>query len=126
MHKFVKQHVIYVWIAMLGVLFSALAPTISHAMVAQAGEQVQVCTMEGMKTITVAKALSGKPGPAEHVFQHCPYCTTHGSMDSIPPTAPFVFVLPDLSSSYPPLFYRLATPLFSWTATKPRGPPGLS
>jgi hypothetical protein len=32
MHRLVKQQVIYVWIAMPGVLFSALAPTISHAM----------------------------------------------------------------------------------------------
>jgi hypothetical protein len=126
MHKLVKQHVMYVWIAMLGVLFSALAPTISHAMVsaAQADEEVQVCTMEGMKTIVLAKAPSGKPVSPDHILKHCPYCATHGNMSSLLPTAQFVFALPALSSSHPPLFHQSATPLFAWTAVKPRGPPG--
>lgn len=125
MRKLVKQHVIVVWIAMLGVLFSALTPTISHAMVlAQADERVQVCTVEGTKTIVLAKAPSGDPGSTDHIFKHCSYCASHASMSAVLPSAQFVFALPQLSSSYPPLFYQSATPLFSWTAAKPRGPPG--
>ncbi|WP_426193137.1 hypothetical protein [Massilia sp. DWR3-1-1] len=32
MHNFVQRQVALIWIAMLAVLFSALAPTIAHAM----------------------------------------------------------------------------------------------
>jgi hypothetical protein len=76
-----------------------------------------------MKTIVLSKAPSGKPVSTDRLLKHCPYCATHGSMGSVLPTAPFVFSLLDVSSSYPPLFYQSATPLFSWTAAKPRGPP---
>jgi len=106
MRKLVSQQVVHAWIAMLSVLFSALAPTISHAMapVVEASEEVQVCTAQGMKTVVLAKAPSKSPGSADHLFNHCPYCTTHGNAGSVPPTAPFVVVLLGMDSSHPPLF----------------------
>lgn len=128
MHKLVKQQVTWIWIVLLGVLFSALAPTISHAMAAaavQATEEVQVCTMEGMITIVVDKAQSGKPAAPtpDHVFKHCPYCVVHGGSVSLPPAPAFVFPVSPPATVYPPLFYRSAAPLFAWTAANPRGPP---
>lgn len=124
MNNLVIRHVMIAWIAMLGVLFSALAPTLAQAMAARpAGEEVQVCTMEGMKTIAVPRAASGKPVSIDHVFKHCPCCAAHGGTSPVLLAAPYLFVPPAVSSSYPPLFYQSATPLFSWTAAKPRGPP---
>jgi len=124
MHNLVRQHVMYVWIAMLGVLFSALAPALSHAMAApRADEQVQVCTMAGMKTVVLAKAPSGKSVLPDHFANHCAYCATHGGMNALLPMAPCVFALPAASPSYPPLLRQAAKPLFAWTAAKPRGPP---
>jgi hypothetical protein len=126
MHKFVKQHVMYVWIAMLGVMFSALAPSISYALAASAqpDEEVQVCTMAGMKTIAVTADPSGRPASPDHFAKHCPYCAVHCGMGPLLPTAQFVFALPAVSSSFPPLFYQSAKPPFAWMAAKPRGPPG--
>jgi hypothetical protein len=131
MHSLVKRYMVWTWIALLGVLFSALAPTISHAMAAamssaaaRADDEMQVCTMDGMKTVVVDGA-AGKfdPHKFEHFLEHCPYCVLHGGQAFLPPYAAPAFAVPDASSSYPPLFYRSATPLFSWRAANPRGPP---
>lgn len=131
MYKLVRQQVLCVWLALLGVLFSALAPTISHAMAAHAGsaDTVQICTMGGMAgmsaSMMASKTPDGKSAPGDHVFQHCPYCTTHNGPGAALPTTPFVFAPFTPSFSYPPLFYQSAVPLFSWTAAAPRGPPRL-
>lgn len=135
MHALVKRHLVWTWIALLGVLFSALAPTISHAMAAamssadaRADDAMQVCTMEGMKTVAVDDKAAGQfdPHKFEHFLEHCPYCAPHGGQAFFPPFAPIVFAVLDASSSHPPLFYRSATPLFSWRASRPRGPPASS
>jgi len=93
------------------------------ALAAQGGEEVPVCTAEGMKMIALAKGPSKESGAADHTFKHCTYCPTHGNTGFVPPTAPFVFSLSGMHSSHPPLFYQSAKPLFSWTAAQPRGPP---
>jgi hypothetical protein len=134
MHKLVKQHVVWIWIALLGVLFSALAPTISHAMAAADPDQeVQVCTMEGMKTFIVDHVPSGQTDPRkfdphkfDHLLAHCPYCALHGGPAAVPPPAQFVFAVLDIAAAYPPLFYQSATPLFAWRTASPRGPPSLT
>lgn len=124
MHKFVGQHVVWVWVAMLGVLFSALAPGLSHAMPASGRltEDVQVCTMAGMKTIAVDRQQAPAPGPA-HPFEHCPYCALHGAAALPPPSTGLAFALPPSGDVHPPLFYRAARPLFAWRAANPRAPP---
>lgn len=126
MHKLVRQQLIHAWIALLGVLFSALAPTLSHAMAGGEGQgdQVQICTMDGMKLVSVSAASSDKSVPIDHVFTHCPYCATHGG--AALPTTPVVHASFAPAASHPPLFYQSATPLFSWTAAAPRGPPRLA
>lgn len=124
MHKLVKMRAIFAWLVLLSILFSGLVPAMSHAMAAatQPDEEVQVCTMEGMKTIVI-KDSSGKPGPSEHMLKHCPYCAVHASPNLPPPPAPFAFAAPEASSFLPRLFYQSATPLFAWTPASPRGPP---
>jgi hypothetical protein len=127
MHKLVKQKVAWIWIAALAILFSALAPTISHAMAAAAplDEAVQVCTMEGMKTIVVANGPAGKfdPHRFEHFLEHCPYCAVHAGPALLPEPAQPAFAAPLAGAFHPPLFYQSAAPLFAWTAASPRGPP---
>lgn len=127
MHKLVKQKVAWIWIAALAILFSALAPTISHAMAAAAplDEEVQVCTMEGMKTIVIANGPAGKfdPHRFEHFLEHCPYCAVHAGPALLPAPAQPAFAAPLAGAFHPPLFYRSVAPLFAWTAASPRGPP---
>ena len=124
MHKLVRQQVVAVWVAMLGVLFSVLAPALSHAMPVSARltEDVQVCTMVGMQTITVDVKQSDAPATT-HLFEHCPYCAFHGGAALPPPSTEFVFARLPSSSFYPPLFYQAARPLFAWSTANPRAPP---
>ena len=124
MHKLVRQHMMWVWAAMLGVLFGAMAPTLSHAMPASGRltEAVQVCTMEGMQTIVVDKQQPAGAG-APHLFEHCPYCTLHGDAALPPPSAGLTLALLPLGDFRPPLFYQAARPLFTWNAAHPRAPP---
>lgn len=128
MHKLLAQRLVVAWIAILSVLFSAFAPTIAHAMAAaeaQNSEAVQVCTMEGMQTIVIAKDSSGKPDThgSSHFMEDCPYCSVHGSWATLTSSSQAVFAVFDVSASYPPLFYQSAIPLFSWRPANPRGPP---
>lgn len=137
MHTLVKRHFVWIWIALAAVLFSALAPTISHAMAAAAtasagaDDEMQVCTMDGMKMVSVDARPAGPFDPhkldlhkLDHFMEHCPYCVLHGALVAMPPPAPVVFAMPAVAALYPPLFYQSATPLFSWRAARPRGPPG--
>lgn len=129
MYKLVAQRLVVAWIALSGILFAALSPAISHAMSARvaATETVQVCTAQGMVTVTFDKADAGKPAPApDHLAKHCSYCATHGGAPVLPPGQAFVFPLLPRDTSHPPLFYQSATPLFAWAPGYPRAPPVLS
>ena len=112
---------------MLGILFSAMAPAVSHAMSAtgHGAAQVQICTMEGVKTIAVVPAAPDMPGKAiaDHLLEHCAYCTAQGDPAALPPSSGAGLDVPLLLPSYPPLFYGAPHALFAWTAAHPRGPP---
>jgi hypothetical protein len=129
MVKLVAQRLVVTWIALSAILFAALSPTISHALseAVAATETVQVCTAQGMVTVTVDKADAGKPAPApDHLAKHCTYCATHGGAPALLPGQAFVVPLLSRDTSHPPLFYQSATPLFAWAPGYPRAPPSLS
>lgn len=130
MHFHFKQRLAGAWLAMLSILFGALAPTVSHAMAAAQPltEEVQVCTMAGMVTVVLSKAQSEKsPVPTQdHMFKHCAYCLVHGGAMPAPPVAAFVLPVIPQSKLYPSLFYRSAAPLFAWTVALSRAPPSIA
>lgn len=109
---------------MLSILFSALAPTLSHAMTAprQAASEMQICTMAGMKTVMIDSA----PADTAHFAKHCADCVLHTNAAFPPAANGFVFALPALPSAWPALYYQASAPLFPWTAASPRAPPSLS
>ena len=117
------------WIAMLAILFSALAPALVHAYSAQApgasampAAAMEICTMDGV----IMLPGDGAPHPADHVFEHCPYCFTQGHPPFLPPQSQLVFALLPTAERYPPLFYQVPRGLHAWTAANPRGPPSVS
>lgn len=126
MRKLLKHHAI-VWLALLGVLFGTLAPTVSHAMARNhpATLEMQVCSSAGMVTMTVALDADGAPVGAGAMgpFEHCPYCSQHANFPALLPDRLSVVPLPLSQADYPPRFYQSATPLFTWSASSPRGPP---
>lgn len=126
MRKFIR-HQAFVWLALLGVLFGTLAPTVSHAMAADhpATIEMQICSSAGTMTMTVAlddgdaPATPGAMGP----FEHCPYCSQHANFPALLPEPQAIVHLPVSQADYPSRFYQSATPLFTWSASTPRGPP---
>lgn len=76
------------WIAILAVLFAALAPTVSHALQsARAASWAEICGAQGPKRILIDE--SGEPvAPAAlHVVEHCAYCSVQAA-DLAPLPAP--------------------------------------
>lgn len=118
MLTFLKRRTLHVWIALMAVLFGALAPSISHALAASRNTQAwgEICSAAG----TVKKSPSDT---LQHHLEHCPYCATQGASSGLPPTAPAPLAIVAGHDFYPPLFYTAPAPLFSWAAAHPRGPP---
>lgn len=129
MRQFARQQ-LFVWLALLGVLFGTLAPTISHAMASHHPEMIemQICSAAGTMTMLVDVGERDAPAldPAMHMFDHCPYCSQNGHLPGLLPSTQIVLPAPTLSTGYPDRFYQSATPLFPWTAASPRAPPVLS
>lgn len=125
-----KRPILHVWIALLAILFSALAPTISHALATGRGDAAwsAMCGVSGIKPIPVV-AVDADQKPVKDLqqhMQHCPYCATHGEGCALPAAAPSAFAVLGGHDLFPSLYYQAPAPLFSWAAAQPRGPPTIS
>lgn len=119
---------LHVWIALLAILFSALAPAFSQVMAAPArfAGQMEICTMDGVRVMTPDMNDAGTPdtdAPSDRFLQHCSYCLTHPTPPALLPPAGFVIASAASVEPYPPLFYQTSHALFPWTAANPRAPP---
>lgn len=122
-----------VWLALLLVVFGALAPTLSHAWSAargDAGFAVAVCTSSGPRWLTQADASSPAtpdPGAPERagLTAHCPFCLLSAERLAAPPPAAQAYLLPPGTAPVP--VAPVALPgLTRWVAAaQPRGPPAL-
>ncbi|HEY8607865.1 MAG TPA: DUF2946 domain-containing protein [Noviherbaspirillum sp.] len=117
--------------AFLAIMLSSLMPTVSHAIQAhRASEAVlhEVCTAEGLRTVSVAHGDAGDHAPAQHQDhgQDCQYCRLQSDSPTLP--APFhATPLPRVDApSRPRLFYAAPERLFAWVSANPRGPPRFS
>lgn len=123
----VKRRLLSVWIAMLAILFSALAPTVSHALAAQGSFAgfAEICTVNGVELVSLATGERQKPADnaLSHHMEHCAFCATHGGTFALLPPLPVSFAVVGGHDLFPSLFYLAPTPLFSWSAAQPRGPP---
>jgi hypothetical protein len=114
------------WIATLILLFSAMAPAIAQAVNGGARSAIwsdlsDICRADN----SAAATHDGKDQHQTHAAAHCPFCATHASIALLPPQS---IVLPIIigHDHFPSLFYQSPSPLFSWAASQPRGPPALS
>lgn len=132
MLKLTKRTLLQTWLAILAVLFAAVAPSISHALAAPAVSipsslLMQICTVDGVMEMA-AGADPKKSGmdPVVHAFEHCPYCSTHAGSFALLPGAALNFAVSGGHEVFPPLYYRAPAPLFLWSSGNPRAPPVLA
>jgi hypothetical protein len=114
-----KRQTLHIWIALLAILFSALAPTVSHALAAaNPVETLQMCTAGGDN--------SKAPADLKHGMEHCAFCTIHGGDDALPSPPAVALALHAGRDIYPSLFYNAPSAQHVWSAANPRAPPALA
>jgi hypothetical protein len=106
------------------------APTVSKVVAAErvSSNLVEVCTVEGMKWVSVSEIQQAssvgqqhEPASAHDHGGECPYCSLQttkylGVASQSFATAPVVSLLP-------PLYYKAPKPLFAWAHSRSRAPP---
>ncbi|RSZ60442.1 DUF2946 domain-containing protein [Massilia atriviolacea] len=121
-----KAFALACWMAMLAMLMSLLAPTLSHALPGDATApylSADICRA-GSAAAADGASVGGEaaPSPHEGKLKHCPYCH-HSNGILLLPQAPCPLALA-LSDAPPGARLPDAPkPGFSWTAAQPRGPP---
>jgi hypothetical protein len=123
MSKFLKQQQRYIWIALLAILFNALAPTVSHALAwsSSAPYSADICSASSPP----ADGDLGQKAPAQlpHAMKHCLMCAIHGGADGLPPASSTLLI--GESKPIPPTV--LPYPAYDmpqlWGHTEPRAPP---
>ena len=119
-----KRHLAH-WIAIIAVLMSSLAPTVSQAVsLAQHGQgiSIEVCTTTGVKMTQVVDVSDADQ--SSQVGGNCPLCVVQGNY-ALPLNHELSFAKPVNSNIYPQLFYQSPKPLFAWVALPSRAPPSL-
>ena len=122
-----KSHLSH-WVAIVAVLMSSLAPTVSQAVSLTQNVQdisIEICTTTGVKmTHVIDLSLSGNADESAQSGGHCPLCVVHGNYV---PTLnhELSFAKPVNSNIYPQIFYQSPKPLFAWVALPSRAPPSL-
>lgn len=127
----------FTWLAFAAILAAALMPSALHALRAQASDRIEsimmaeICAPSGMSYagMTAADMLApDMQSPDDKAPGHmgdCAWCRFHTDAPALPAMA--VIVEPgEIASPRPHLFYHSPTPLFAWTAARPRGPPLLA
>ena len=123
-----KRHLSH-WIAILAVLMSSVAPTVSQAVsLAQNGQGIsmEICTTTGVKmTHVIDLGIAGNTDDLAQSGEHCPLCLVHGNF-VLPLNHELSFAKPENNNIYPQLFYQSPKPLFAWVALPSRAPPSLA
>ena len=116
-----KRRTLHIWIAMLAVLFGALAPSVSQALAGSTPSVLlEMCTVDGVKA---ADGSRQTPSKSMQGMEHCAYCLAHATSPALLPPAMAGFAVIGGHDYYPALFYTAPQPLHTWSAAKPRGPP---
>lgn len=124
MENLLRKKWLQIWIASLAILFNALAPSISHALSSGPSNMMEICSATGTTWIAADQARpdASKKSPLHHL-EHCPFCIAHADTFALPLPLTSSFAVAGGHDFFPALFYDAPTPLFSWSAAKPRGPP---
>jgi len=120
------------WLAMIAIVFSSLAPTISHAMAAANNQStllMRICSDSDIKyaplslLVKVDKNNKQDGNSKPMAMKHCAYCITHANSYAILTNSDLTIHNIVLKYKLPNLFYQSHSPLFVWASSNPRGPP---
>ncbi|HRD98277.1 MAG TPA: DUF2946 family protein [Rubrivivax sp.] len=115
------------WIALLAILFAALAPAISHGLAAGSSTWIELCTAQGSRWIAVdtggAEQPAGSNGLGGGHFDHCPFCHLSSPAMAPPPAHAWATRLPELRDGLPERFLSAPQAAHIWRAAQPRAPP---
>ncbi len=122
----VRMHrILIAWLAVLAIMFGALAPTLAHALASGGGrgEGIEVCGSTGMFLFNAEAASPDTDDTADPQVrqQHCLWCGLHVDV-----TAPMPAVTTPLlrcAQEMPPAFYRVGFMSAVWCKAQSRGPP---
>ena len=117
-----NRRVLHVWIALLAILFGALAPTVSRAIAANPRyDTVEVCSASGYKAFKIPK--DGTSPSSKVSIDHCAFCANHAGTHGLPGISSVNTPLIVGRDFYPPLFYSAPRLMHAWSAANPRAPP---
>lgn len=112
---------------MLAILLASLAPSISQAMGFEKGRSwIEVCTTEGSKWVSGDSGDSGAPTQAQHLLEHCPYCSIHVPALGMPASPVSVPEMLDRGHEVAVAFLAAPRTLHAWVSAQPRAPPSCS
>lgn len=112
-------------LALLALLWAALAPTLARAWAGEprAGERVQICTSTGMAWVTLDAAGDAAPDEGAAAAMACDWCLLHGGL-GLPPSEARAGLPPVADPSAPVAHAaRLAAPPQAWSRPQPHAPP---
>jgi hypothetical protein len=115
------------WFACFAILFSALAPSISHAVSASRGQSwAEICGVGGTKFVKVSgdQDISADPVTKQSLhLEHCPFCATHADSFASLPGGGLAVPLIETQATHPSLFFQSPHPLSIWRTAQSRAPP---
>jgi len=123
-----RARVVTSWIAVLAILMTALAPTVSQAWAAKLDPMlVQVCSVMGTKWVhTDGQPDESSPVPdSTHFTDHCPYCSLHTSALLVPAMV-WATACASVGQVVPTAFLLAPRTLHAWASAQPRAPPPFS
>jgi len=128
MYTRAKRRTLHIWVAIMAVVFSVLAPSISRALAspsyARDSYQAEICTAVGYKAASVpAGDEKQRPVPFGQAMEQCAFCATHGGSTGLQPPMSMSFNVIDGHDLYLSLFNVAPDAMQFWTAANPRAPP---
>ncbi len=120
-------------LALVTMVMVVFAPTISKVVASErvGSDLVEVCTVEGMKWVSVSEiqqtssvGQQHEPASAHDHAGECPYCSLQTT--KFLSVASQSFATSPVVSLLPPLFYQASKPLFAWAHARSRAPPSAS
>lgn len=115
------------WLAVLLAVFGALAPTVSHALVAARGGAspwLEICSSTGTRSVTPGTRAGTPDGEDSSALREaCAFCLLNAERTAPPPTAQVHHFAAPGGLGAPPFWPAVAVVSPFLLAAQPRGPP---